>query len=337
MKIEEDVQIIQKEINEARSALNLNLAGLTILTEAASNIFVVTPLIALAGQAKKVYALCQNSQYGNYKTIAHNTYRMAQKMGLDISKLDIIAKNKFKAHREINIVTNLGHVRPLDKKILSLFQRGTVLSYMCEAWEYRPSDLDLKFCQKYDLPVFGVNEEHPLVNCFCETGLIALKLIFEAKISLIGARIAIISRDKFGREILKSIRHFNQKTVLINHFENIKKRLNNLDLIIIADYQYPKTIIGSKGIISPEILKKQSPNVKIIQFCGHSNLKDIKKAGISVYPNFELESQRMFQTLGDISYKAVIRLYTAGLKVGEIGFRKDFNLQKYKSLIQHMK
>lgn len=336
--IAKDVRIIQKEINEAVGALNLNLAGLTILTEAASNIFVVAPLIALAGQAKKVYALCQSSQYGKFKTIAKNTYRMAQKMGLEIPRLSVITKNKFKAHKEINIITNLGHVRPLDKKVLPLFQRGTVISYMCEDWEYRRHDLDLKLCQKYNLPVFGINEEHAQVNCFREAGLIPLKLIFESKISLFDARIAIISRDKFGQKISDSLKHFTKNIILLNNFnQKFLNQLDNLDLLIVAEYLYPKTIIGSRGIIRPKILKQKSPYLKIIQFCGHNNLKDIQKTGISVYPNLELGPQRMFQTLGDISYKSVIRLYTAGLKVGEIGFRKDFDNQKYQSLIQPMK
>lgn len=335
---EKDIHIIYKEIDHATKALHLDLSGLTILTEAASGIFVVSPLIALVGGAKKVYAISQTTPYGTFGDIAKNTLALAKNMKLDSSRLEIIPKNKFKSYEKINIVTNLGHVRPIDEKMLSFLNKEAVISYMCEAWEHRPEDLDLALCQKYNISVYGVNEEHPLVNCFCETGLIALKLILEAKISLFETKIAIISRDKFGKEVLKSIKPFNSKVVLFNDFrQNIEKHLCNLDLLIIADYQYPGEIIGSGGIIQPKTLQRQSPNVKIIQYCGHNNITDITKAGLSIYPEIEIPPTRMSRTLGDISYKAVIKIHTAGLKVGEMAFRKNFREQKFKSLIQPMK
>lgn len=336
--IEEDIPIIEYEIQKAINDLKLDLSGLTILTEAASNIFIVTPLIALMAKAKKVYAISQTTQYGTFVSIKKNTQKVAVKMGLQNSSLEIIHKNKFKDYDKVNIITNLGHVRPIDEKILSLLKKDTVISYMCESWEYRPDDLDLKLCNKYGILVYGINEEYPLVNCFREIGLIALKLIFESKISLLDTQIAIISRDKFGITILKTIRQFNKKAILFNKFDkNLANQLNNLDLLIVADYKYPGTIIGSKGIIRPSILKKQSPNVKIIQVCGNNHLKEIKAKAIPVYPVIELSPIRMSNTFGDISYKSIIRLYTGGFKVGEITFKKDFDQRKFRSLIQPIK
>jgi len=336
--IERDLKIIKNEIDKAIQDLQLKLGGLTILTEAASNIYFLAPVIALAAGAKKVYALSSTTKYSQFSDIAKGTYKIAEKLNLLDSRLEIINKKHFEKYDEIDIVTNLGHVRPLDRTVLPKFRKGTIISYMCEAWEYRRADLDLKLCQKYNLKVYGINEEHPLVNCFVETGLIGLKMIFDSKISLLNAKIAIVSRDKFGREILKSIRKFNQKVILIDDLtKNFEKNLKDLDLLLVADVNYPKTIIGDQGIIRPQKLKALSPNVKVLQYCGSNSLADIKKRHIPIYPDIELEPQRMFLTLGDISYRSIVRLYTAGLKVGEIAFHKDFDKFKFRSLIQPIK
>ncbi|MCL5407129.1 MAG: hypothetical protein M1429_01385 [Patescibacteria group bacterium] len=335
--IEKDIDIIKREIQQAVADLRLDLTSLTVLTEAANDIFVVTPLIALAAGAKKVYAVSQDSPYGKFSEITQETFKIAKEMGFNTNRLEIVEKKQFSAFSKINIVTNLGHVRPLNKKILSSFKKGTVISYMCEDWEYRPSDFDLDLCQKLGLKVYGTNEEHPLVSCFKETGLIALKLIFESKISLLNARVVILSQDKFGREILNRIKLFTKNVTLVSDFNNIREnQLKNLDLIITADYKYLKIIIGSKGVVKPKTLKRLSPFVKIIQYSSHNDLADIQKAGIPVYPEIELEPIRMAQNLGDISYKAIIRLYAGGLKVGEIAFKKDFTDYRYKSLVQPM-
>jgi len=336
--IEQDLKIIKNEIDKAIQDLQLKLDGLTILTETASNIYFLAPIIALAAGARKVYALSSTTKYGQFNDIAKRTFKIAENLNLLDSRLEIIKKEHFKAYDEIDIVTNLGHVRPLDKTVLPKFRSGTIISYMYEAWEYRPADLDLKLCQKNNLSVYGINEEHPLVNCFAEAGLIGLRLIFDSKISLLNAKIAVVSRDKFGREIVKSIRKFNNTVVLIDDFtKNFAKNLKDLDLLVISDYNYLKTIIGDQGIIRPQNLKLQSPNVKILQYCGHNRLADIKKMHIPIYPDTELEPQRMFLTLGDISYRSIVRLYTAGLKVGEIAFHKDFGKLKFRSLIQPIK
>lgn len=335
--IEENIYIIKREVEQAIADLQLDLSGLTILTEAASDIFVVTPLIALAAGAKKVYALSETFRYGKFDEIAENTFKIARKWGLDVSRLEIIPKKRFDHHQEVDLVTNLGHVRPLNKDILSLLPKRAVISYMCEAWEYRKSDLDLKACRKYGILVVGINEEYPLVDCFREAGIIVLKTIIETKTSLFNTKIGILSRDKFGQTIKETLQHFNKNIILISDFTKVYEKLKNLDLLIVADYLYEKTIVGEKGIIDPDKLRQLSPGVKIIQFYGQNNLEDIHNSGIAVYPDVPFQPSRMVQTFADVSHRAVIRLHAGGLKVGEIAFKRKMPHPKYRSLSQIIK
>lgn len=315
----DDISIIKNEIYSAIRDLNLDLKGLTILTEAGTGLFLLTPIIAGLSGAKKVYALSKTTKYGSFEEIKEQLKQLSLLFEIDTLKIELFEKENFHNFSEIDIVTNLGHVRPINEDLLRKLNKNAVISYMCEAWEHRQQDLDIELCQKYNIPVFATNEDYPKVDCFRGTGLIALQMIFESKISLIDSHVCIISRDKFGKEIYKQVEKFTKNAHLINDFGRIDdcKNFKNLDLLIIADYLYEDYIISTNGLVDPGVLKKLSPYVKIIQYCGKNNLEQIIKNKISVYPKVELEAVRMYKTLADISYKAFIRLMTAGLKVGE--------------------
>jgi hypothetical protein len=319
----DDLHIIRKEIDNAICDLRLDLSGLVILTEAASNLFVLSPLIAAVAGAKDVYALIKSSKYGSHLQIIEHAQKVAKGLGVALAPIHFLQAEEFTAHSEVDIVCNLGHVRPINNEFIDKLKSGAVISYMCEAWEFRPADLDLNSCKKRKIGVYGVNEEHSLVNCFVEAGLLALKMILSSQISLIGSKIAILSRDKFGLSIFKALRPFAKSLVLISEFSNINNQIDNLDILITADYLFEKEVVGECGLVSPSLLKKLSPNVKIIQFCNKNNIDEIKSSCLSVLPAVQLEPHRMSETLADISYRALVRLHTGGLKAGEINFTKD--------------
>ena len=325
-----DLHIIKKEILNAINDLKLNLEGLTILTEIGTELFLFTPIICVLAGAEKVFAFTKTTNFGTIEEIQKKIITYSEKLNIDISKIKITTKDNFFNYNDIDIVTNLGHVRPIDELFLSKLKKNTVISYMSEAWEHRKEDLNLESCRKYNIKVVATNEDHSLVNCFRETGLIALNMIFDAKISIFDANVLIISRDKFGLEIKKTLNNYSKNVILYNNFENnISQYINNLDILIIADYLYLDEIVGNKGLIIPKELKENSPYVKIIQYCGMNNISEIKKERISIFPEIELYPIRMSKTLAEISYKSVIRLHTAGLKVGEDLFKnKKSTLQQ---------
>jgi len=320
MFFKEDLHIIKEEIISAIKDLELNLKDKIILTEAASGLFMLTPILALEAGAKKVFAVSKDSIYGKFADIREQTIQLCRYFGYETDRIEIIEKSQFTNYNEIDIVTNLGHVRPINEDFICKLNRKAVISYMCEAWEHRQSDLDLELCSKYNIPVFATNENHPLVNCFRETGLIAVQMILDSHISIIDSKILILSRDNFGKEILKQLSLFSKKVTLFSDWSNIKEiNLSSLDIIITADYLFQDTIIGKGALIEPSLIKKEAPNVKIIQFCGKNEMDEILKNNISIYPKIELPPQKMFKTLADISYKSFIRLYVSGLKAADIG------------------
>jgi len=321
-----DIQLISREVIASIDDLDLDLKNRTILTEAATGIFSITPIIAALSGASKVYAVAKSTQYGSMKDINEIIHEWMQYFGIENDRIEVVPKNGFENYAEIDIVTNLGHVRPIDDHMISNLSEKTVISYMCESWEFRKGDIDLSKCRDRNILVAGVNENHPDINCFKEVGLIALKLLIDARISFIGSNIVIISSDGFGIEISKTLSAYSDKIVLENDLKTIDLYgRDEIDILIIADYLYPNEIIGKNGLINSSFLKVEYPNISIVQYCGHNNFDDILREGLKIYPGVPLPPHKMAETLASVSHKSVIRLHSGGLKVGQLLFEAKNN------------
>ena len=83
----------------------------------------------------KVYAITSDSQYGKARDIEEFTYNFAEFCEVR-DKIKVIFEKQKEIIREANIITNLGFVRPIDKKFIEMMNEKAVVPYMCEAWEY---------------------------------------------------------------------------------------------------------------------------------------------------------------------------------------------------------
>ena len=94
-------------------------------------------------------------------------------------------------------MTNVGWVRPLDEQLIGRLGPRGVVSYMCEAWEFRAGDVDIEACTQQGVPVAGVGEDFDGLNVFRSTGQLALKLLFEAGLEVANNSFIVISSDPF--------------------------------------------------------------------------------------------------------------------------------------------
>ena len=61
---------------------------------------------------------------------------------------------------EADIITNSGHLRPLDQDKLQYLKKGAVASLMYEDWEIRDIDIDINYCNRQNIVVGAINERH---------------------------------------------------------------------------------------------------------------------------------------------------------------------------------
>lgn len=305
-------------IRDTIAHLNLDLSGLNILTEAASGPYMVTPIIASLAGAAKIMALTRDSSYASSNTVIEQT-RALEELCNAPRKIEIYTKRPYKVFKQADVITNLGFVRPIDANIISMLKPSAVITLMCEAWEYRSSDVDIDACKNRGISVLGTNEDYPGLDIFAYSGWLCLKLLFDAQIEIHKSRAIIVSSDKFGKVIQRLLERCGINTVLTSKLN--PQLLPDIDVLIIADYSRDDEIIGQNGDITVAELARIAPDITLIQFAGRIAVKAIRKLGLTVFPGIELQSHRMAKTLAHLGPRPVVELHTAGLKVGEIAAR----------------
>jgi hypothetical protein len=312
---------VKKLIGEAIKFNNLDLTDLVVFTEAASKNYVVTPIIAAMAGAK-VYAITSDSQYGKAEDVEEFTYNFAEFCDAR-DKIKVIFQKKKEIIRQANIITNLGFVRPIDKKIVEMTNDKAVIPYMCEAWEYREGDIDMEACKSKNIPVLATNEDYPGLEVFDFCGSLCIKMLFELEIEVYKSKIAVVGKDKFARVIEKYLKAMGSEVYII---ENLKSEINrkyleNIDALVVADYNNDSLIgninTNTNAQTSPEKLIDLSRKVSVVQFAGDVDIDELNKYDIPCFPQRRLGKFRMGQTLASLGPKPVIDLHCAGLKVGE--------------------
>lgn len=311
-----------KLIKDTIAFFELNLSGLTVLTEAASGAYVVTPIIAATAGAKRVLALTRDSVYASASAVIAQT-RALELLCCVSSPVEINTSRSLDLFACADIVTNLGFVRPIDAEAVAAMKPTASVSLMCEAWEYRPADTDLEACKAKGISVLGTNENYPGLEVFSYSGWLCLKMLFDAQIEIHKSRILIVSSDKFGQVIQRQLNRSGALSKLYASFHQVSgTEFEDTDVIVVADYTRQDEIIGPQGDISPiKLVAKTGAHVCIIQFAGQIDVEGLRAAGMCVYPGSKLGARRMARTLADIGPRAVVELHAAGLKVGEISVR----------------
>ena len=111
-------------------ASELDLSGLTVLTEAASGSCGVTAVAAAMANAKKVYAKVRPTSYGSVAEVTEWTQKLAREGGVQ----DQVWWKRFPLifWEEVDIVTNSGHLRPISAHIVREAASAAVIALMFE-------------------------------------------------------------------------------------------------------------------------------------------------------------------------------------------------------------
>lgn len=315
-------------INKIIRTLDLDLRGYNILTEVGSNNYAYTPIIALLSGAEKVFAWTSDSLYGKGEEIIKNCKEICVSMGLKYDRIEFVNNKRPKKHiLSADIITNLGHVRPISKDFLKLTKLNCVIPYMCESWEYRSSDVDLAYCKEKSIKVAGTWENHPDLLVFNYCGNLIAKICLEAGFEILNNNILIVSDDNFGKVAKNIFLKMGAKlSQIISCSDLIKYDFNDIDFILLADYKLSYNIFNNK--ILDKFLEN---NISIIHLAGPLDFKKLRNYGINVFPKKDGFSKKMSFTLDYLGPKPVIYLHAGGMKVGELLLKN-----KKSNLIQKM-
>jgi hypothetical protein len=325
---------ILNKIKVQNERLSLNLKDKIILTEAATGAYIVTPLIAAMAGAK-VYAYAKDSKYGSASEIIdmYRTLLKKSKMDLDISCIDELSAGVIS---ECDVITNSGHLRPLDSSVLQFAGENCVIPLMYETWELRESDIDLNFCRERRIRVGGTNERHPDIDVFSYLGDMAVKLILDSGVCLHENYFVLICNNEFGPYIAKVVSRLckglgvsdiaERKTLYstdidwLGDFPDFKASENykKAEAIIFTAYPFHKVWIGDKQSELPaEKLLNEFENPFILRYAGDIDVRILDILEIPYYPQ-EVAPGHMGILPSHIGFDPVIRLQSGGLKAGEL-------------------
>jgi hypothetical protein len=308
---------LMRLIRDSITFLGLDLSGLTVLTEAASGPYVVTPIIAALAGAEQVLALTCDSPYASVEAVMAQTRALETLSGLEIGT-EFHTERSPDLFAQADIVTNLGFVRPIDAEAVAAMKPTAVVPLMCETWEFRQGDVDLEACIARGIAVLGTKEDDPDLEVFAYCGWLCMKMLFDAQIEVHKSKILVVSGDKFGVVIEKQLSRSGALTRVIPNLAGItEQELSDTDAIVVADYTREDVIIGRNGDVTVPDLARMAPSVAIVQFAGRLEADSLLECGLQVYPGSVLEARRMAMTLGGLGPRPVIELHAAGLKVGQ--------------------
>lgn len=318
-----NIKRIEKLISDAIDIYDLDLSGLTVFTEAASGNYVVTPLIAALAGSDRVFAITRDSRHGKAADVRNFTLELAQRWGVE-DRIEVVSDRSPSILSQVDIVTNLGFVRPIDKKVIAHLKPTAVLPLMWETWEFREADLDLAECRRKGIMVLGTNEREVGLDLFTYVGCLAVKLAFELEIEIYKSKVGVVGSGAFGESSVKAFDKLDADVGYIDlsagnslETESAKSTLRGADLVVLAEHHSPICLIGSEGQMTVDELLALSPYMSIIHIAGHINREEIDKAAIPCLPQQSAAPGYMSVTTDYLGPKPVIVLHTAGLKVGE--------------------
>lgn len=303
-------------VDEAVSRCALDLNGAVVLTEAATASYAVTAVIAARAGASRVYAMTRSTRFGSVDQVRAETLELARLLGVD-SRIQVVDEKRRAIVESADIVTNSGHVRPLDAETIAWMKPTAVIPLMYEAWELRPADLDLAACRRKGLLVAGTNERHPAVDVFSFLGVLAVRLLHDAGVAVFKNSVLVVSDNDFGPYIERGLSGAGAAVDLVRDAAG-GRATAAYDVILVAMTPRPGPVLSESDVRRMAVTW---PGAVVAQYFGDLDRSLIASLGLPIWPIEEPRPGHMGILPAEVGPEPTLRLQSGGLKVGEVLWR----------------
>ena len=192
-------------MREAVERLQLDLRGLAVLTEAASGAYACTPVLAAMAGARWVYAYARDTRLWQLRrpgpaNPGAGARRRCRGPGGDSDPPAAWASPS----RPRSSPTAAACARS-TAELIGRLPAEAVVALMYEAWEFRPSDVDLAACLARQIPIVALNERHPTVGVFPYLGVLAVRELHDAGFAVHGCRIGVLCDNALRPHICRTL------------------------------------------------------------------------------------------------------------------------------------
>ncbi len=326
-----ELRRLERLVPSVIDGLDLDLSGLTVLTEAASGPYLATPVLAAAAGARRVYAVAADSRYHAAGDVATATREFAARLGVGGALVVLLAKTA-EALAEADIVTNTGAVRPIDAATVCALKPTAVVCLMWETWEFLPEQVDLERCRVHGTLVLGTNEHREPCDLRPYAGMTAVKLLLELGLEGYRSRILLLGRQPtLGQPIETVLRSLGCDVTTFSRAEEGGLPYGELaahvatareyDAVIVADHMTEGPLLADQGPLRPATLLDHSPAIRVGLISGQVDVDALATLGVPVLPFARPAPRTMAYSLAELGPRPVLELYAAGLKVGQVAAR----------------
>ncbi|MGL4596334.1 MAG: hypothetical protein ACRCYO_02325, partial [Bacteroidia bacterium] len=307
--------------------LNLDLSGLTVLTECASGAYTYTAVMAAMAGAD-VIAVGRDSSYGKFddnKKRLEDLLRFAQTK----TRVRICKKDELENNLSVDIVTNSGFLRPIDAALVAKLPASAVVCLMWETWEFRPGEIDLDACREKGIPVIGTNEHFPETDMFRYPGLLALHLLFAMQVETANSDLVLLGGGLTGKLIAKMFTEMglsfwwftpegNERVEKCKPYSELRHILDlpNVDAVICAEHKDPRVVVGVDTSLQFSDLKNKFPLLRWGHLSGAIDAAALEASGLEYFPKKIMPFGYMTYSTDVLGPAPVLELNAAGLKVG---------------------
>jgi hypothetical protein len=310
-------------MSAAISRCELDLSGYVVLTEAASGAYLTTPVLAAMAGADHVYAFTRSTRYGTVQEITNSTFGLAELAGVS-ARVEIITEKTQQAIARADIVTNSGHLRPIDSETIAWMKPTAVIPLMYEDWEFRVGDIDLEACREYGIRVTGTNERHQAVDVFSFLGIMAVKLLLDAAVAVYSSRVLLLCDNPFGpyieRGLISGGAQIDRVTSLAEASTDV-----TYDAILLALTPSTHSALSEADLT---LIARYWPGAVIAVYWGDVDRFLLNSLGLSYWPPEAPASGHMGILPSGVGPESIVRLQTGSLKAAEA-------LLRYSSIPDH--
>lgn len=290
----------------------LDMSGMTVLTEAATGAYTVTPVLAAMAGAKHVYAFTKPGRHGTVFDAKRETLELAALLGV-ADRIEILEKISPEILHTVDIVTNSGHLRPLTTELIDQLRDDAVIALMFEAWEFRGEDLDIEACARRRIPVVGVNERHPAVDVFSFLGPLAVKQLHDCGLAVLGSRIGLLCDNDFLAPLHTGLTSLGANVTSFNSVAAVPP--DAWDAFVVALQPATTPRIGQAE--AAHLAACAQAGAVVVQFWGDIDRTALARNGFAVWPASPVKQGHMGILLSEIGPEPIVRLQTGGLRAAE--------------------
>ena len=300
--------VMPRLIAAAIKTFGLSLGGRTVLTEAATGNYVVTPVIAALAGAE-VFAFTRASRFGSIDEVKRQTEELIAAVRPHLPVRVITSLGDAPMDR-LDVLTNTGFLRPIGSMLVDRLPRSCVIPLMWETWEFRSNELDMDACWRRGIKVYGTNEDDPRLRTKDYLGFIVLKRLLAESRTPFSTRVLLLGCEEFYLPVQHLLLKIGYECVVATVRDTFNS--SDFDALVLLEHKEPTELVGSPTALIPA--KMFRPDQMVIHVCGQADFSELVCAR---YPETVAPFGFMSITTDYADPKALIDLHTAGLSVAE--------------------